>query len=328
MTRHLLHDALCALRHEVLDFHFGYPLEAVADAGPKDSLHYYLYSEKLKWTVMYLDAFGIPRAHRRTVGEYYKPALSAWWGLLKLGHYLRHQDERSLNDFFTQLDWLECNAVLNADGSVVWPNLYNSREGSIVQRSPWVSAYDQGLAISAVVRGYRLTGRTKLLELLQGASGVFEKPAAEGGVRIPWAQGALYAELPAGSAPGILDGFMTSLLGLYDLFAETDDARVFKLFRDGIDGLKHALPQWDYRGRWSWYASHAYLSPPSYHQIHRLQLQVLARLAQEPSLAAFADRWDPARLSNLARAEIYLGFVITKNRNRVRHRTWRQHGEA
>src|SRR5215470_13687906 len=33
-----------------------------------------------------------------------------------------------------------------------------------------------------------------------------------------------YTEVPGGPLPGILDGFMISLLGLYDLYIETEDA--------------------------------------------------------------------------------------------------------
>jgi len=217
--------------------------------------------------------------------------------------------------------------MLQADGSVIWPNRFNCLEGGLVLRAPWVSAHDHGLAISALVRGYRLTGSQPLLELLHRAVGAFEKSTAEGGLRVPCEKGALYAELPGALGPGILDGFMTSLLGLFDLFVQTAHSRVLKLFSEGIEGLKYTLPQWDYRGRWSWYGSRAYLSPPSYHHIHRLQLQVLARLAQEPSLAAYADRWDPARLSTLSRVGIYVAFLFTKNQNRIRHRTWHQNHE-
>ena len=328
MASNSLHCAMRALRKEILDFRFGYPLDIVPQAGPRDSLHYYLYSEKLKWTVMQLDAAGVPRARSRVMGDYYKPALSAWWGLVKLGHYLRHNDRPSLEAFLIQLDWLERNAVMYPDGSVVWPNNFDCLQGSTLLRAPWVSAYDQGLAISAVVRGFRLTGRNRLLDLLHGAARIFELSPPEGGVRIPCKQGSVYAELPGGPVPGILDGFMTSLLGIYDLFAETEQPHFLQLFREGIKGLQHTLPQWDYRGKWSWYGSQAYLSPPAYHHLHRVQLQVLAKLADEPSLAAYADRWDSARFSGLSRAEIYLGFLLTKNVNRLRHGTWLQSRES
>lgn len=58
-----LQYATRALRREILEFRFHYPLEIVPEAGPRDSLHYYLYSEKLSWSVMSMDSVGIPRCH-------------------------------------------------------------------------------------------------------------------------------------------------------------------------------------------------------------------------------------------------------------------------
>src|SRR5271157_2424684 len=162
--------AMRALSREVLQFRFDYPLDIDPLAGPKDSLHYYLYSEKLSWSVMSMDASGIPRARNRLTGVVYKPAYISWWGLVNLGHFLRHGDEASRDAFLKQVDWLESHAVVHDDGSVVWFNDYDCLQGKTFLKAPWVSAYDQGLAISALVRGYRLTKRPQLLELLRGAS--------------------------------------------------------------------------------------------------------------------------------------------------------------
>lgn len=316
--------ALKALREEILDFRFSYPLEVVPQAGSKDSLHYYLYSDRLSWSVMSMDPTGVPRARRRLYGEVYKAAFIAWWGLVNLGHYLRRNDVSFREAFLRQVDWLESHAMIRPDGSAVWPNHYSLLEGDTLLVAPWVSAYDQGLVISALVRGYRLTARPRLLELLRSAHRIFEISTSDGGVRGSAPLGAIYLEIPGGRIPGILDGFLTSLLGLYDLSVETGDAGVEKLFREGIAGLKSFLPVWDYRHKWSWYATRAYLCPPAYHVLNRNLLTVLARLAGEPDLARQAERWNPDALSAVDKLEIYLGFQVTKNLSRVRHRTWQQ----
>jgi len=318
-----LRYALRALRREIFSFRFDYPLDVDDEAGPKESLHYYLYSEKLSWSVMRMDPTGVPRAKNRLTGAVYKPAYIAWWGLVNLGHFLRHHDEASRLAFLRQVDWLESSAVIRADGAVVWPNNYDCLQVKTLLKAPWVSAYDQGLVISALVRGYRLTKRPRLLELLRGASRIFDLDVREGGVRERVTAGSFYSELPGEPVPGILDGFMSSLLGLYDLFVETGDPAVGRLFADGIEGLKTMLPAWDYRKRWSWYARREYLCPPAYHWLNRVLLEVLGRLSNEPLLADYAEAWKPDHLSVSARAEIYLNFQITKNACRVRNQTWR-----
>lgn len=78
------------------------------------------------------------------------------------------------------------------------------------------------------------------------------------------------------------------------------------------------LVAWDYRQKWSWYANRAYLSPPAYHVLNGKLLGIVGRLADEPLLAEQACRWNPETLSGVDRLEIYCGFLLTKNWNRVR----------
>ena len=316
--------ALAALRKEIWDFKFAYPLDMDHEAGPPQSLHYYLYSEKLSWSMMVRDSSGIPRVRHRLYGEAYAPGYIAWWGLVHLGHFLRHGDEGSRETFLRQVDWLEKSATVRKDGAVVWSNPFDLLEGSTLLCAPWVSADTQGKVISALVRAHRLTKRAGLLELLRGSSRIFELTLEDGGVRIPLTRGALYTEKPGTPLPVILDGFQTALLGLYDLAMETKDARVEKLFREGIDGLKLMLPQWNYRGKWSWYGARAYLCPPAYHKLNCLQMMTLARLALDQTLAHCAQSWRMERLSWADQAEIYIAFLLTKNSSRIKHRTWSQ----
>jgi hypothetical protein len=319
-----LRCALRALKKEIFGFRFDYPLQIVPEGAAKDSLHYHLYSDSLAWEALRLDAEGIPRAWYRTTGAVYWPSYIAWYGLVQLGHYLRRGEEKNLSIFLKQVSWLERNAVLRMDGAVVWPMNFDYPSGAVMLKAPWISAYTQGLVISALVRAWRLTKRPALLELLRNSAKVFELDVKDAGVRVPMDGYALYTEVPGGAPPGILDGFMTSLLGLYDLYVETGDPVVGRMFEEGIEGLKYALPRWDYRKKWSWYGCRAYLSPPAYHYQNCLLLEVLARVSQQPCLAEYAHRWSPTQLSALGRTEIYLGFVLTKNRSRLRHRTWRQ----
>jgi heparosan-N-sulfate-glucuronate 5-epimerase len=313
-----------ALRKEVFQFSFHYPLVDVPSAGPKDSLHYYFYSDKLAWEAMRMDSNGIPRAWYRQTGSAYWPAYIAWYGLVNLGHYLREGDSACLDVFLKQIDWLEANAIVRSDGAVVWPMNFDYMVGQTHLKSPWISAHAQGFAISALVRGWRVTRRSRLLELLAGSARIFSLSVPHDGIRITMDGHVLYTEVPGGRAPGILDGIMIALLGLYDLYIETADPEVGRFFNEGVAGLKSTLAYWNYRDKWSWYHNRGYLCPPAYHCSHHLLLKILARLTSEPVFAHYAGLWDPARLSPLDRAEIYLAFLFTKNRCRLKHRTWVQ----
>jgi len=216
------------------------------------------------------------------------------------------------------MEWLVAHAVHRDDGSVVWPYTFDLQEGQCELKAPWICAMAQGLAISALVRAFRIIGGQHLIDLSRAATRVFEKNVEEGGVRTFEGGHAVYEEYPGYPLPRVLDGFLFSLLGLYDLAAQTNDPRIFQLFADGIEGLKLTLPSWDYRGRWSWYGSHAYLSPPHYNELNCALLTSLASLSGEPRLHRYAEAWNPARLTPLGRAEVFLVFEFTKNRARLK----------
>jgi len=312
-----------ALWREAFGFRFAYPLETVAAAGYRDSLHYYVYSERLFFDAMELDPQGVPVQRSRTFGESYNPAYVAWYGLASLERWLRSADRDGLTAFSRQVDWLVHHAVRRDDGAVVWPYTFDWREGRCELKAPWICAMAQGLGISVLVRAHRLGGGEHLLELCHAATRVFEKNVEDGGVRTLQHGHALYEEYPGYPLPRVLDGFLFSLLGLWDLAAQTGERWVCQLFADGIAGLVGSLDFWDYHRRWSWYGSHGYLCPPHYNKLNAALLRALSGVSGEPILRERAEQWDSARRGMLTRAEVYLAFLVTKNLSRVRHRTWR-----
>jgi hypothetical protein len=90
-----LRYAVRALRSEFLQFRFDYPIEIDPDAGPKESLHYDLYSDRLSWDIMSMDPTGVPRVRTRLAGVVYKRAYIVWWGVVQLGHFPRQHNEAS-----------------------------------------------------------------------------------------------------------------------------------------------------------------------------------------------------------------------------------------
>ncbi len=316
--------AFSALRREIVSFSFKDPYEADFSAALPSSIHYPVYSDRLTWECMRMDSSGIPRTWNRVTGVNYWPAYIAWYALIELGRYHRGEGPHHLSAFLKQLDWLERNAVLREDGAIVWQMNFDYPEDGIVLRSPWVSAHAQGLAISALVRGWRITRKPRLWVLLQRSAKIFDLDVRQGGVRTRIDGSTFYTEVPGGSVPGILDGFLVSLLGLHDLYVETRESNFERLLRDGIDGLRNLLPWWNYRNKWSWYGCRAYLCPPAYHFWNRILLRVIGELTGHADFKHVAEQWDPAHLSPMDRAEIYAAFLATKNAKRVRHRTWMQ----
>lgn len=306
------------LGREGLGFRVDYPLEIVAGAEQPDSLRYYLYSDRLFLDNMEFDQHNVPLKCYRLLGPQYNPLFVAWWGLHHLELAARGHADRHLDISLAQLEWLHANAVVRDDGAVVWPCYFDWQEGRTRLYAPWISAMYQGVVISMLVRGFRLTRDAKLLNLACAGSRVFSLAISAGGVRSCEAGRALYEEYPAFPLPRVLDGFLFSLLGLYDLHVQTGDDRIRGLFTDGVEGLTYHLGWWNYHGKWSWYGSHGYLCPPHYHALNRMLLTILYRLTGHRMLKDVAEAWAPDHMSWRNRVEIFLMFTLTKNWARLR----------
>lgn len=307
-----------ALRNELWGFRFHYPIEVVPVATP-DALHYHIHSEHLFFDVMELDDGGVPIQRGRVFGAAYNPSYVAWYGLVRLAGALRGGDPDGRAAFLRQIEWLASHAVRRCDGAVVWHYDFDWIEDACTLRAPWISAMAQGLIMSALVRGHRMTGDAHLLELAGAATKVFDQAVDAGGVRTQEDGHVLYEEYPGLPPPRVLDGFLFSLLGLHDVFVETGAPEVRRLFTEGINGLRHALPFWNYRDRWSLYGARRYLCPPHYHMLNRALLVSLARLSGEPLLDRYARMWDPVRLTAADRTALLAVFIWAKNRTRLAH---------
>lgn len=310
--------ALRALRQELLGFRFNYPLEVSEKAGAADSLHYYLWNPTLFLDNLIFDEHGVPRKRYRAQGPQYNPLFIAWWGLFNLQRYLGTQDYEYCRKFLNQVEWLKRNAVHRPDGAVVWPCYFDWQEGHCKLTSPWISAMYQGVVISTLIRAYRMDRDQELLDLCQNAARVFSQSIEEGGVKTSKGTGSLYEEYPAYPLPRVLDGFLFSLLGLYDLAIETKSSDVRRLFDEGIEGLKGTVEAWNYKNKWSWYGSHGYLCPPHYHKLNATLLAILGRLAGDEMLMRYAKFWDTHERTLADKMEIFCMFVMTKNLARLK----------
>jgi D-glucuronyl C5-epimerase-like protein len=138
------------------------------------------------------------------------------------------------------------------------------------QNPPWVSSLAQGTGLQAMARAAtRLQRQADVFPIALRGLGIFET-APPAGVRVPAANGAHYLQYSGLPRIFIINGFVQSLVGLYDFAALTGDATARSLFDAGDLAARAEVPTFD-TGAWSLYSrgSTSYESDLGYHKLLR-----------------------------------------------------------
>lgn len=210
-----------------------------------------------------------------------------------LGYWELRLDGESVEGEFLRLaDWLLENAVTTGTGGLVW------RIGVEVPKyglkPGWVSAMGQSQAISVLLRAEALSGRAEYLETARSASSALYREVGSGGTQARVAGVPVLEEYPTERASAVLNGWIFSLFGLYELGLAADDAAASELFERSASGLIELLPRYDI-GWWSLYSLYDHgrpdLAKPFYQRLHPVLLEALDLIHPAPALRDYALRW-------------------------------------
>lgn len=171
------------------------------------------------------------------------------------GYYLSH-DTTALEEVLGEAIALATGRA----GGIAWEYMFRFDGGS----PPWTSALSQGTAIQALARAWERTHETGFLTAAQQALGIFRTPPAEG-VFVQTPLGANYLQYSYAPAERIINGFVQSLVGLYEYAKLTGDPAGQQLFEAGDAEARAEVPRYD-TGYWSMYDQHSE-SDLSYHEL-------------------------------------------------------------
>lgn len=179
-----------------------------------------------------------------------------------------------------------------------------------VYQPGWTSGMAQGQAMSVLARAYSKTGDQKLLEAGNRALNFMMLPFEQGGTATTLAHfppersnAPFIMEYPQDPPVYTLNGYMFSILGLYDWALITGSGEARRHAEEAIKTLKILLPYYDL-GVVSAYDL-SYITIPKlrngnrrtphvgngYHTVHIELLWALHKLTGEPMLLEYADRW-------------------------------------
>lgn len=155
-----------------------------------------------------------------------------------------------IQHFYDAAEWFVRHQNLSSGGWAI-PVRRKLASGFEDLRSGWYSAMSQGHAVSLLARAFHHSGgNRKYLRAAVNALKPFSVPSSSGGVlakfmgTLPW-----YEEYPTTPSSFVLNGFIYSLLGLYDLKQISPKSKGGReaglLYDQGMESLKRMLTLYD-----------------------------------------------------------------------------------
>jgi len=199
--------------------------------------------------------------------------------------------------FIRTAEWF----VKNQDEQGGWsvPVMRSIADNKLVLPAGWHSAMAQGHALSVLTRAYHLTKDIRYVRVAEHAVDMFKINAKDGGITnkifgdYDW-----YEEYPTTPGSYVLNGFMYSLIGLYDFSTLKEfgnESR--KLFDNGLNSLRIFLPLYDTGSGSIYDLRHVGLKTApnlarwDYHAVHIYLLKWLETITGDKFLGEVADRW-------------------------------------
>jgi hypothetical protein len=179
---------------------------------------------------------------------------------------------------------------------------------------PWYSSLAQGEAASLLIRAAELFDRSELCEL---ADRVIEPLLQlESPLVVVTPEGPVLEEYPTDPPSHVLNGWITSLFGLYDIAHAPRAAaagRAAAAFGAGVQTLATRLHLYRLAFGWSRYDLYPHpltnAASPSYQRLHVAQLRELHSLTNRELFATTANEWERS-LANPAARLIGLGRKV------------------
>lgn len=222
---------------------------------------------------------------------------NGWLGKLSL------VDSADEDFFIDAANWL----VDNQDEKGGWPVsvAHKINKLTLSLKPGWYSAMAQGQAMSVLTRAFHLTKKQKYLQTALQATKLFRVPSTQGGILATvFGTFKFYEEYPTKIPLLVLNGFIYSLFGLFDLKSAVGDINsknvtsdAAELYLDGIRTLKQLLPLYDagsdtfYDLRHVTIKAEPIIARPTYHALHISQLLHLDTFEEDPIFTKSAKRW-------------------------------------
>jgi len=253
---------------------------------------------------MIFDSNGLPMVKYGQTFEY-NPVTIAQYFLTAHGQRVNGGTTMSLDSAMAKL--LE---MQGADGAFRYNFPWKHYTMDKPYEPGWISGMAQGNALSAIARAYTESPSPTLLQAGNKAVAFLMIPASGGGPRTdlrhldPSLKNyVFFMEYVTDPPVYTLNGFMFTLLGLYDWWQATGSTDAEDLFKEGIKTLEKILPYYDFGGMSCYDLSYFTVQRDTYkkkglphmaaryHAVHITQLRALYSVTHNSVLLRYATLW-------------------------------------
>jgi hypothetical protein len=250
--------------------------------------------------------FGVPLVKTDTAEKFAFPIVIFQWALGNWDLSLLEADRSRLEPVLAAAKWAR-EAMTSEGGWACWTGL----------RRPTTSVYSamaQGQGLSVLSRAAVMDPGGGWLDVADKAYRFMMESPGSGLLRV---EGGIHylEEYPGRAMQSVLNGWLFSLVGIYDYSLAKNDSELRGLAVNLARDLSTALHQYD-TGFWSSYDLSGNIASPFYHRLHIAQLRAAADLFPEEGKAfnAQADRFAAYSKSRINTARAIFVKIIQKLR--------------
>lgn len=249
-----------------------------------------------------IDGNGIPKVLRN--GEYvYNIVVICQYAFVLYGQYLRGL--KSKDEFLKLADDI-CEFQAENGGYYYYYNFPYYLQPDFFTDEGWTGAMQHGHVLSVMARAYSLSKNEKYVICADKVVEFLRRDISDGGVKGHLEtlqiniEGLFFEEYPVEPESFTLNGYIFTLLGLYDWGKSTEYAssnEAMKNFKLGVESLERVLPLYDFDGASCYDLGHITYNKkklhyfPDYHAIHIAQCYILYGITGKTIFKDYAEKW-------------------------------------
>ena len=248
------------------------------------------------WDRVTFDDKGIPLVQYHD-GLKYVPTTAFHWGLVSFSKWIATGNQSYFDDAMEVAIW----AVENQSETGGWGWFFNHsfHDGVLGDMySGWYGGMTQGLGMSFLTRMYAETGNQSFKDAALNATELLTIPVDQGGVLRTYNGHSWYEEYPTPDAGSfVLNGYIYSLIGLYDLWTVFNSTEAGELYQNGTDSLYAMIGLFDLGCASSYDLVHhsvpgtaPNIAREGYHSLHITLISVM-NIFENNGFQTVEDRW-------------------------------------